>query len=181
MARRRAAPRFDDKRPPLVRLESLVAEPAVARSRRILMRIRMELNGAPYPDPWISAARSLAERGQISADTVIYFVEIFLECVTRQASGCDPEMLRLYDEMHRVERAHGLGEDESWLTREAPAEWLELNEAWDRRNDAIRVATLRDLGHGDIADLLERQPAEFNDRGSAGHHDLWGEIDDDAD
>ena len=178
MSRRRTAPRFDDKRPPLARLQSLVAERAVARSLRILFRIRKELDGSPEPGPWLAAARSLEARGVISADAVVYFAEIFLECVTLQATGSDPELLHLHDEMERVERAHGLREDEYWHLDEAPAEWNALNEAWERRDRAIRVATLHGLGHDDIAELLERNPGEFEARCTAGHLDVWGVSED---
>jgi len=174
MSRRRAAPRFDDRRPPLVRLESLIKEPGKARSRRILERIRVELDRTPEPGPWIAAARSLEAKGAISADAVYYFVELFLECITAQAAWNDPEMLRLYGEMDRVKREHGLGEDDDWLVHEAPAEWQALNAAWDRRDEEIRVATLRALGHHDIADVMEGNPEEFGLREASGHHDLWG-------
>jgi hypothetical protein len=181
MSRIRAAPRFDDKRPALARLESLVTEPALARSQRILIRIRKDLDKSPEPGPWILAAQSLEACGLISADVVIYFTEIFLECITLHASKSDAELLGLYDEMHRVERAHGLLEDEVFRLKDAPAQWHALNEAWDRRADAISVATLRALGQDDLADLREKNPDEFELRSSAGYQVFWGEIDDDED
>ncbi len=171
---------MDDKRPPLIRLATLVAEPAAARSGRILWRIREELDRNPDPGPWIAAARALAAEGTISDDAVFYFVEIFLECVTAHAAVNDPEMVRLGEEMIGIERAHGLDEDEAWLVSEAPAEWHALNAAWDRRDYEIRVAMLRALGHDDIANVLEQDPREFELREAAGHQDLWGEIDDES-
>lgn len=178
MSRRRAAPRFDDKRPPLARLESLINEPSRARSGRIIGRIREELDRTPEPGPWIAAARALEATGAISSDAVYYFAEIFLECLTAHAAWHDAEMLRLYGEMNRVKRAHGLGDDDDWLVHEAPAEWQALNAAWERRDDEIRVATLRALGHNDIADILERDPEDFRLREASGHYDLWGTEDD---
>lgn len=178
MSRRRAAPRFDDRRPPLARLESLVNEPSSDRSRRILGRIREELDRTPEPGPWIAAARALAAKGAVTADAVYYFVEIFLECITARAAWNDPEMLRLDGEMNRVKREHGLDEDDDWLVHEGPAAWQALNAAWDRRDHEIRVTTLRALGHDDIADLLERNPDDFGLREASGHFDLWGAGDD---
>ena len=180
MPRRRIAPQADDRRPPLARLESFVAEPAIGRSQRILMRIRNELDASLEPGAWISAARSLEARGLISADTAIYFTTIFLECITFHALESDTELLRLTSEMKLFERAQGLQEDETWLISEAPAEWLAMNDAWERRNKAILVATLRELGQADLADLLERNPVGFEDRGTAGYRDLWGSIDNSA-
>lgn len=180
MSRRRAVLRFDDKRPPLVRLESLVRESDEDRSRRRLGRLLEELDETREPGPWIAAARALAAQGLITDDAVYYFVEIFLECITAHAAANDHEMLRLYSEIDRVKLAYGLREDEDWLVSDAPPEWQALNAAWDRRDDEIRVATLRALGHDDIADVLEHSPDDFRLREASGHVDLWGAGDDSA-
>jgi hypothetical protein len=63
------------------------------------------------------------------------------------------------------------------LVSDAPAEWLAMNDAWDRRNNAILVETLRELGQTDLAHLLEKDPVGFEDRESVGHRELWGSID----
>ena len=47
-------------------------------------------------------------------------------------------------------------------------------DAWNERDREIRVSTLRTLGHGDIADLLEHDPGEFRSREASGHFDVWG-------
>jgi len=177
MVRRPRILRFDDKRTPLARLESLLREPSKDRSRRIIGRIREELERGRQVGPWIAAARTLAARGDISADAAYYFFEIFLECITANGARNDPEMLRLYDEIDKVKRAHGLTEDEDWLIADAPAEWLVLNAAWDRRDAELRAATLREVGQDDLADLLERDPDEFGRRVDAGHLDYWGARD----
>lgn len=137
--------------------------------------IRAELDRERSPGPWIAAARTLAAQGRISADGVLYFVEIFLECITAHAAAHDAEMLRIYAEIDRVKRAHGLRDDEDWLVHEGPPEWRALNAAWDRRDDEIRIATLRGLGHHDIADIMARDPEDFRLRASAGLVDVWGE------
>jgi hypothetical protein len=181
MSRRRAAPRFDDKRPPVARLESLVSESSKERKHRIFRRILTELEVSVLPGPWIAAARSMQRRGIISTDLLIYFAEMFLECVTSYASEHDAELLRLYDELHRVERNHGLKEGETWYVDEAPAEWTALNAEWDRRSNAIRVARLREMGDSELADLLEKDPREFEISGAVGHQELWGAVDGDED
>lgn len=177
MSRRRAAPRTDDNRPPLARLRTFVLEPARARSARMMGRIRRELDDTRDPGPWIAAARTLAAEGVISADAVYYFVEILLECITLQSTSHDGEMLRLEHEMDQLKRAHGLRDDEEWYVNEGPPEWTSLNDAWNERDREIRVSTLRTLGHGDIADLLEHDPAEFRSREASGHFDVWGADD----
>jgi hypothetical protein len=67
-SRRRAVLRFDSKRTPLQRLESLIREPDRERAGRMMGRITEELDRTPRPGPWFAAARSLAAQGAISAD-----------------------------------------------------------------------------------------------------------------
>lgn len=174
MFRRPDATRSDDARPPLVRLRSLLVEPEAERARQIWRRILEELEETPEPGPWIAAARTLAAERLISDDAIHYFVEILLQCITGHAASHDAEMLRLYAEIDKVKRAHGLGDDEDWYIDEAPAEWLVLNAAWDARDRQIRVSTLRALGHHDLADLLEHDPDEFHRREGSGCVDVWG-------
>lgn len=152
-------------------------EPSAERSRRMMMRITTELERAaePNPGPWIAAARSLHARSLITENAALYLVEMFLESITFWAMDNDPEMLRLHDEIDRVKREHGLAEDEDWYLHEGPEEWRLLTEEWDRRDYALRTAALRVLGHDDIADLLERDPDDFDHRTSLGHREFWGE------
>lgn len=138
-------------------------------------RIREDLDADPKPGPWIDAARTLSERLVISDDTLYYLVEMFTECLVFIGSQSDTEMVRIRGEMEIIERAHGLREDEYWPVSEGPEEWQRLNEAWDRRADEIVVSFLRELGHGDIADLREQKPSEFEARTVKGRTDLWGE------
>lgn len=174
MSRRPTILRLDSKRTPLARLESFIREPRRDRALQITGRICEELERTPEPGPWIAAARTLAARGDISTNAVYHLVEMFLDGITAHAASNDPEMLRLYGEMDRVKREHGMAEDDDWRVDEGPAEWQALNSAWDRRDDEIRVATLRRMGHDDIADVLEHDPEEFGRREESGRYDLWG-------
>lgn len=173
-SRRLATPRFDDKRPPLERLASVAREPGKERAQRMMRRIRAELEETPEPGPWIAAARALAAQSVITENAALFLTEIFLECITFNAVHSDPEIVRLYAELDRVKREHGLSEDEDWLVHEGPPEWQELNAAWNRRDDEIRAAALRALGYGEIADLMERDPEGFEERSHAGYQDFWG-------
>jgi nucleotide-binding universal stress UspA family protein len=141
----------------------------------MIMQIREEVDRARAPGPWIAAARALAADSVISDDAASYLIDNFLECITLSSMENDPEMVRLGHEMDRVRREHGLTEDEDWLVHEGPEEWEQLNADWERRDLEIRVATLRALGHGDIAGMMERDPEEFQLRVSTGHGEFWGE------
>jgi hypothetical protein len=174
-SRRLAAPRFDDKRPPLERLASVASEPGAERSHRMMARITDELMQTPEPGPWIAAAHELAARSVITENAALYLAEKFLECITFHSIDHDPEMMRIQDEIDRVKREHGLGEDDDWYLDEGPAEWLALTQDWDRRDFEIRVAMLRALGHGEIAELLAQDADEFNRRSAVGHREFWGD------
>ncbi len=128
-----------------------------------------------------AAARSLEARGIISVDASVYFTERFLECVSFHASNTDAELVRLSAEMRRIEKEHGLSEDDFWAIDEAPPEWRVLSNAWDQRDDAIQIAALRALGHDDIADLMESDLRQFEGASAVGHFELWGKGDEEED
>ena len=179
MSRRRARrPQpTTDRRPPEQRLDALVREANPDRAHRMLARIRQDLDATPEPGPWIAAARTLSERLLISEDSFYYLTSLFTDCLVLAASASDPELCRIRAEMDDIEHAHGLGEDEFWYIDEAPADWQQLNDAWNSRADVVVETALRELGHADLAALHEQDPAEFERRSARGRVDLWGEDD----
>ena len=164
-----------DTRSPEQRLEALIREPNPERAHRMLGRIIEDLEAKPEPGPWIAAARTLSERLIISEDAFYYLAQMFNESLLFAASVDDPELSRLRRGMEEIERAHGLREGEYWAIPEATDDWRELNDAWDRRSDELLNSSLRELEHGDLADLREQNPAEFEGRNAKGHSDIWGE------
>jgi hypothetical protein len=170
-----------DRRPPDVRLEVLVREPNAERGQRMLQRIRQDLDAAPDPEPWLTAARTLNERLIISDDALYYFVELFTECLLYPGANRDPSLVQIHADMVAIERAHGLRENEYWRVDDAPPEWQSLNAAWERRANELVASTLRELGHADIADVAERQPDVFHKRSEKGRIDLWGESEETLD
>jgi hypothetical protein len=164
-----------DSRSPDERLESLVREPNLDRAERMIARIQDGLDDDPEPGPWIAAARTLSERLIISENAFYHLVGLFTECLIFAASGTDPELQRIRDEILAVQRAHGLRADESFYLDDAPEDWLAVNTKWDRRADAIIAARLRELGHADVATLLETDRDEFTRRAELGEAELWGD------
>ena len=156
-------------------------EPNRERSQRMLGRIREDLDAVPEPGPWIDAARTLSDRLIIGEDSLYYFVDLFTECLVSAALDSDPDLTRIVAEMTAMERAHGLKEGEYWHTDDAPAEWQSLDEAWERRTSEIVGSRLRELGHADLADLYEKDSAEFERRSAKGQVDLWGDDDEGED
>ena len=141
----------------------------------MLIRIRQDLDAQPEPGPWIAAARTLSERLIISFDALYYFADLFTECLWLEASGADPELLRIESEMAAVERAHGLREDEYLHLDDAPEEWRALSDAWDVRAREIVAAMLRSYGQSDLAEEFEDRPDEFERRSKKGRVDVFGE------
>lgn len=139
----------------------------------MIVRIHKQLERVPEPGPWINATCALVAETVLTEDAAYSLIDGFLEYVTQVSFESDPEMLRILRELARVRREHGLPEGEDWCVGEGPEEWVELNEAWERRDHEIRVATLRALGHGEIAEVLERDPEEFRRRSDRGDADLW--------
>lgn len=175
-SRRRRRPNpTTDRRSPDERLEALVREPNLDRAERTLDRILNDLDAAPAPAPWISAARTLSERLIISEDAFLYFAMLFTDCALLEESERDPELTRLADAMIVIERAHRLRDDETFVVEDAPEDWRALNESWERRADAIIAQTLRQASQSDIALLFEESRAEFDRRVEKGRTDLWGE------
>ncbi|HEY4217707.1 MAG TPA: hypothetical protein VGM67_11255 [Gemmatimonadaceae bacterium] len=166
-----------DRRTPDERLEALVREPNHERSLRALLRIRRDLEETPEPNPapWLSAARTLADRLIISENSLYYFAEIFTECMVFSASVADPELMRTRGEMDRVERIYGLAPGQSWPVDRAPAEWKALNDEWNARADAIVVDTLKQAGHDDLADVRANNLRDFDRRVAKGRIELFGE------
>jgi len=158
----------------------MAREPNHERALRMMSRIRNDLDASPDPAPWLAAARTLSERLIISEHSWYYLAELLTECLVYKGSSEDPELVRLYAEMERIEREHGLAEDEYWHIHEAPAEWRALEAAWNQRADAIVNAYLREWGHADVAELRENNRDEFDSFGAKGRIDLWGPDDDDA-
>src|ERR1043165_9883707 len=180
MSRRRRARRpqpTTDQRTPEQRLEALVREPNPERADRMMARIRNDLDARPVIGPWIAGARTLSERLIISENAFYYFTELFTDNLMFEVSQTDGELCRLRDAMEAIERAHGLREGEYWLTFEGPDEWRVLDDEWNRRADVVVNSVLRELGHGDVADLREGDPAAFQERCAKGRVEIWGEED----
>ncbi|HEY9227248.1 MAG TPA: hypothetical protein VIP11_11405, partial [Gemmatimonadaceae bacterium] len=124
---------------------------------------------------WISGARTLADRLIVSEDAFYYMAEKLTECLLFS----DPELVRIGDAMEEIERAHGLREGEYWRIDEAPEEWRALDSEWNRRADTLVDATLREFGHGDVADLRARDRDEYDARCDRGQIDVWGDEEED--
>ena len=95
--------RVKDKRPPLVRLNALLAENSLERAERRLDMIRDQLDAGADPAPWLAAVATLHESGAMQGDEWIYFLDIFSESLVIRALQTDPELVPLNEKMLRIE------------------------------------------------------------------------------
>ena len=143
MRRRPAA--TTDRRTPDERLEAFMREPSLERRERILDRILDDLSASLSVEPWIRAARTLADRLIIGDDAAYYLTVTFAEVVVLDAADRDPELERLSEP------------------------------EWDAWADGILAGCLRDAGQTDIARLLTDDRKEFDRRFGRGEVEVWGE------
>jgi hypothetical protein len=170
-----------DARSPEERLEAMIREPNRERALRTFDRILNDLDADPEPGPWLDAARTLRDRLIISENAYCYLGEKLTECVVARSTEIDAELKRIGEAIEAVEEAHGLRDDEYWLVDDGPDEWRELNDAWNRRADALVIARLRELHHDELADLRAERPPEFEQRAEHGRVDLWGDDEEPVD
>ena len=162
-----------DRRPPEVRLATVLSERNPERRQRIFRQIRNDDHAEPAT--WIGAARTLHGAGTITRDVYWYFVTMFLDDVMDRMHDQDPELLRLSDEMRAIEASHGLDEDDSFFIDEGPADWREANASWERRAGEIVRGYLREHGFNDVADEMEHRREEFDACSSVGWREVWPE------
>lgn len=173
--RRKPAP-TTDARSADERLEALVREPNVERRERMMGRIREGLEDAPRTiAPWITAARTLADRLIIGFEAYQYLAYAFAECRLYDASQTDAELVRLAADIGAVERSHGLREDESFHADDAPEDWSALNSAWEKRADDIIAESLREGGAGEVAQAMIADRAAFDRTMDAGYDEVFPE------
>ncbi|HEX4683712.1 MAG TPA: hypothetical protein VH277_13425 [Gemmatimonadaceae bacterium] len=163
-----------DSRPPAARLEAFVREKNPDRAERMFDRIMSDAEAAAAAaEAWTAAARELTDRLIVSEKAFCWFAGVFSEAMLVSLSANDPELVRLRGDMAAVERANGLPEYESFLLDDAPPEWLELNEAWDRHADELIAGVLRRCGSRELAELWETSRDEFELRAEEGRAEIW--------
>jgi hypothetical protein len=80
--------------------------------------------------------------------------------------------------MERVRTRHNLSDDEFWPLGDGPPEWELLNREYDAISDRLFVATLREFGLLEEAQLREKEPQEFDRRRELGRRAMHNELPD---
>ena len=118
----------------------------------------------------IQAMRDTGALEQNEAWHLLYWT---LERMSDQWTQTDAELVRLTTEMEEIERSHGLGDDEYFHLDDAPADWLALSNAWDRRLNVIWAGELTTLGEPEMARLVVTDELHQDPRLAAGRARLF--------
>lgn len=143
-----------------------VVEAAIADAER----------SVPLGRNWMKGVQLLRDTNAITDDAANYLLNLVLDNVMLSFTQTDPELLTLSAELHAIESAYGLGDDEAFVLDSAPPDWLAINARWDHRFDAIRADVLRSVGEDDLARMLIANPDEFDNRTRLGREELIGEV-----
>jgi hypothetical protein len=106
--------------------------------------------------------------------------ETLIEGVTEQeavrVAEAGPVIKAIHVRIKAIERAHDLGDDESWLRHEGPPEWRMLNRAWEAFIDATQIRILESLGEFDVAEMLADRSTDDDSYGAPPDDDVLHEL-----
>jgi hypothetical protein len=119
----------------------------------------------------VRVCQAIRDRGLFPPDAGLYLVATAMDYLAEYRSYEGPVARRLSGlgkRMVAVERAHGLGKGQTWEPGKGPDEWEALCREWQRRFDRLTTDTYREFGEEAMAELYERDRAEFDRRYAEG-------------
>lgn len=128
------------------------------------------------PDPWVREVQRARDAGLLSEEIAWFLIYQFVQAAMLTISTTDPELKALGDRIAEIERAHGLGEDESFFVGEGPPEWEEATRAWDVVQDKRFAETFRRVGEDEMAE--QHSNAGDDPRYGAGREAIFGPSED---
>jgi hypothetical protein len=152
-------------------LQALLAERSW-RADKLFKSIRMASGGANISAS-IAAVVTLADGAKLDDDEAAYLIGLFAEEIIDWAYDHDPELIAISQKIEKVERAHGLDEDEAWAADGGPPEWQALQKDWECRSDRLQADAMRRAGAQRFAALLEGSPATFEESSAVGCGTFW--------
>jgi hypothetical protein len=104
-------------------------------------------------DRWICEVGQARDHGAISPAVAHFLICKFAELATMHSTRDRPSVLsRLSAEIVRLEREHGLEEDEHWTLKDGPPEWQALFDEWRAAFRELVMDMLLRNGQREIAD-----------------------------
>ncbi len=150
--------------------ERAIGEDAVRTILGVLSSDRTDERAGTWRDPTktakhVALAMALYESRRISKAEYVFFATFPVEalhdgrCINKHY---EDDLGHLRRAITKIEEKHGLGPDEGWPRNQGPKEHTSLNRQYDAILDDNFIATLREFGLDDLADLRTRSPEEFD-------------------
>jgi hypothetical protein len=109
-------------------------------------------------------AKVLYSLRRISRQEYVFHAASQVEIVheSRMLDGqYDADVRKINEAMRKIEEEHGLTEDQFWPAKQGPKEYEKLNTEHDAILQDHFLRTLHEFGLHDLAELEQRDPAEF--------------------
>ena len=113
---------------------------------------------------WTSLIRTIYLAGRMSTQEYVFYVSCHIESIheSRMFDNKYEEINLIFTALDRIRQEHGLRQDEDWLVGEGPDEYNKLNKDFDIAESERLIATFREFEFHDLADLLVKNPTEYN-------------------
>lgn len=129
----------------------LPGEVGTERGKRLVRQALSTVEITGKPDGWIREVQRARDVGAISAAIARFLIFKFAESTITALIDSHPRLAAISKQVERIEREHGLEEDEYWYVHEGPPEWQALNQEFDRVVDEIMAETFRRNGELELA------------------------------
>jgi hypothetical protein len=116
-------------------------------------------------DEWVKAVQRARAEGVLEADLAQFLIwKIVMNAHEYRHKTVDPVLVELDHRMDVVAQKYGVEADELGQMAEPPAEWIEIDEAWDAREPRIVGEVLLAAGEAGIEAEMRERPGEFGER-----------------
>ncbi|HXQ77672.1 MAG TPA: hypothetical protein VN797_05670 [Gemmatimonadaceae bacterium] len=151
MSRRRASPPTKPLDPKIF-VQRLIIALGTDRARELVRHAFEIVRATGQPNRWIFEVKRARDRGAIPPALGRWLIFKLAESATIALTITHPVLSELRDRIEDIERAHGLGEDDSWHVDDGPAEWRALNREWEAVFDELLIDILLRNGEVEIAE-----------------------------
>jgi hypothetical protein len=124
------------------------------------------LDGRSSDEERLEVYQAIRDSGIIPENAGFYLVSLPVDEISERHA--EIALVDLETRLRAIEAAHGLGEDESWETGEAPDEYDDILEQYEQASDEIFAGLLLAHGEEEIAELFRTDRAEYDRRHDEG-------------
>jgi len=128
------------------------------------------------PEPWMREVQRARDAGLLGEEIAWFLIYKFADEAMYVLVETDPELKELGRRIDEIERAHGLGEAESFFVGKGPPEWEMASRAWSVINDRQFAELFRRIGEEEMAE--QHSSGGENPRFAKGREAIFGPIED---